>query len=174
MSFQYMPMPLFSEEDYKHCIIVPFPEGGEIVELMVLDKTAFIMIESHPNAKLTTAHFHIVPAMQKLYADGHKYIGTVKIENFQGKPITMHTVIQITAGDFGVFSQEFVDIHGTEERDRIIAEHQGEIKSAQVEEEQPESHPEDDNLRALWDFTSYSGPDKTDGIDKTDEESETE
>lgn len=106
MAFTYIPIPLFSEEDFKQCIVVPFPEGGKIVDIMVVDKTGYIMVEAHPSARVTQGHFHIVPVLQPLFADSHEYVGTYKIEDFLGVPLAMYSVIKITAGDYGIHSAE--------------------------------------------------------------------
>jgi hypothetical protein len=167
MSFTYIPIPLFNEETFKLCIVVPFPEGGTIVDTALIDKTAYIIVEAHPSAKATSAHFHIVPMLQKLYADGHKYIGTFKIEDFQDQPLAAFTVIQITSGDYGINSQEFIDTFGTEERDRIIAMYNPDALDI------PAPTDNDNQLRKLWDFSiGYDGgPDKTDEDGNSDTES---
>lgn len=167
MAFTYIPIPLFNEENFQQCIVVPFPEGGEIVDTMVIDKTAYVLVETTPSARIIQGHFHIVPVLQKLYADGHKYVGTFTIKEFMGIPLGAYTVIQITSGDYGIFSQEFIDIHGEEERDRIISNHQDDIKQNFPSDE------DDEELRKLWDFDmNNSGADKTEDNEDSEPESE--
>lgn len=156
MSFVYIPIPLFNEEHFSQCIVVPYPEGGKIVDKLIVDRTAYLMVEARPGAKNVTAHFHIVPVFQPLFADSFEYVCTFQIENFRGNEIALITVIKIPEGDFGIFSAEFLAIHGEAERDKIIAH--------------AKPMPENDaELRKLWDFI---GNDKTD--DQNDETPETE
>ncbi len=165
MAFAYIPVPLFNEEHFSNCIVVPFPEGGKIVDRLVVDRTAYLLVEARPGAKNTTAHFHVVPAFAPLYADSHEYVGTFQIPNFHGSDLALLSVIRINEGDYGIFSAEFLAIHGEAERDKIIAAVEGELKP------DPETLSNEDDLRKLWDF-DIGGKDKTD--DQNDEDTETE
>lgn len=166
MSFTYVPIPLFNEEHFQHCIVVQYPEGGKIVDKLVVEKTAYLMVEARTNAKIISAHFHIVPAFSELFADSHEYIGTFQIENFRGVELALVTVIKIPEGDFGIFSAEFLAIHGEAERDKIIAQATGEM---------PPQLENDSELRKLWDFTQFrGGEDKTDDNETPETDSESE
>lgn len=164
MAFTYFPIPLFNEEHFQQCIVVPFPEGGKIVDTMVVDKTAYILVEARTNAKASSAHFHIVPLLQPLYADAHEYVGTYKIENFQDRPLVMYSVIRITEGDYGMYSEEFLAIHGQPENDKIVSESNLEV---------PDKIHDEDSLRKTWDFGITWG-DKTNDDENTEPESESE
>lgn len=156
MSIAYVPIKLFDEEKFEQCIVVPFPEGGKIVDTVMIDKTAYVLVEVHPNAKVITAHFHVIPALLPIYVDGHEYVGMFKIEDFRGVPLSTVIVIRVTAGDFGIHSAEYQALHGDQ-------------KSVTNEPTIQSSFSNDDELRKLWDFL---GADKTD--DNENPETETE
>lgn len=150
MSFAYIPIPLFNEEHFEQCIVIPFPEGAKIVDVVLVDKTAYLLVEAHPHAHVIQGHFHIVTALQTLYADGHEYVGTVKIENFREQPLAIYTIIRITAGDFGIHSSEYKLAHP----DSTV--------------EQNDALPDSDSdveLRKIWDKFDM-------GRNKTDESTE--
>lgn len=169
MAFTYIPIPLFSEEHFSQCIVVPFPDGGRIVDTMVVEKTAYILVESRPLAKIIQAHFHVVPVLQTLYADGHEFVGTYKIEDFRGVPLVMYSVIRITEGDYGIYSAEFIAAHGEEGQRKIIEAVEGELKS---NEEIPGEIHEETELRRIWDF--MPGNDKTNENDSSETNLESE
>jgi hypothetical protein len=166
MSVVYVPIPLFSEDNFSNCIIVPFPEGGKIVDTIVADRIAYLLVEARPGAKNITAHFHVVPVLNELYADSYEYVGTFQISGFRGTDMALLTVIRIPEGDFGVFSAEFVARFGEEARDKIIAEAQSELKP------ESETFPSnDDELRKIWDFDTGKDKNESDNDDETEMES---
>lgn len=160
MSFSYSPISLFNEENFAQCIVIPFPEGGKIVDTLVLDKTAFILVESHPNARVISAHFHIVPMLQRLYSDSYEYVGTYKMENFNDQALAFFTVIQIPNGDYGIHSQEYIELYGDELSRKVMGE--SDIHNRQPDTQDIPQPLDDDQLRKLWDIGI--------GFDKTDDD----
>lgn len=155
--FMYVPLEVFSEDKFDLCIVIPFPENGKIVDTVVIDKTAFILVETKPHQRLIQAHFHIVPALTPLYADEHEYVGTFKMTDFRGAPITMLSLIRIITGEFGEHSAEYKVFHGT--------------KQPEIEEKSGPAE-DDKDLRKLWDITGWSDKTNEDDESETDSESE--
>jgi len=175
MAFVYFPVQLFNEEDFKQCIVVPFPTNGKIVDLQVSDKTVFLLVEAAMDAAKTFAHFHVVPVMTPLFADSHKYIGTVKIDNFAGTEQAMLSIIQIPNGDFGIHSQEYMARFGTAEHDKFVAaqQEQTQTESEVIQETAPVAQNDEDvpdvdsaELRSVWDIFDGDGKSKLPDVPK--------
>lgn len=162
MPFSIIPIALFDEQNLKHCIITPFPQNGKIVDTVLLDKTAYVLILADPNDSIIHAHFHIVPATVPLFSDPFEYVGTYKIENFQDKPLVIYSVIRILGdGDFGIHSKEYIATYGAEKSEEYKNRVLDQIKNENVA---------DEDLRSKWDFAAWS--DKT--PESTENESESE
>jgi len=172
MAFMYFPIQLFDEETFQQCIVVPFPTNGKIVDIQVVDKTAFLLVDADVNAAKTFAHFHIVPVLTPLFADSHEYVGTLKISNFRGTEQAMLTVIRIPNGDFGIHSQEYIAQFGQAEHDKFVAAQAEQAKTESefippaetVSDKNDADVPTSDDfgLRSVWDIFDKDGKTKAD------------
>lgn len=173
MSFKLTPIVLFTEEHFQHCIVIPFPKNGKIVDTMVMDKTAFLIVQSPFDDPIESAHFHVIPPGVELFSDTFEYVGTFKIDNWNDIDFVIFPVIRVlNDGDFGIFSKEFVERFGTDVRDKILLEHKLglQIKLEEITQKS-ETLIDEESLRKLWDF-DVSGADKNDNDEPLTSESE--
>jgi diadenosine tetraphosphate (Ap4A) HIT family hydrolase len=98
------------DETISHCIVIPFPTNGVIVDKFAVGNEGYLIVESPFDSEIGTAHFHLIPSDKIVYTDSREYAGHFMIDIEGVKTLVL--AIKIPEGDFGMYSADYIAERG--------------------------------------------------------------
>ena len=99
-------IPLFTLNDsFNGCIVIDFPSGGKILDIVTTDQSAVLLVQADINAGIIKAHFHTIPVNVPIFTDSFEYVGTAPMV-INDVPYKF-VIARIPEGDFGQHSKEY-------------------------------------------------------------------